>query len=267
VKVKTPSRKSDWKCKITDKGEITLGFSLINGFGEIAHQELMDLLKQKGKRLDTISMTSFFELPFSKFNKSVFESALKAGVFDDWSTSREYLLNLKTKKKKKVADVAQRFLFDIEEVEISSMDSSKFQPTSQEDKLNQFIEVCRFNMDHIQRVSKVTNQINERASKKKINLDPLTKFSEDGLYYFFLNDIKRLTTKTGKMYLELIVGDGISKSKLRVFEPVATKILSELERGAFYVAEFVKKDDKYINLSRSAKFKKIVHSYSDELIS
>jgi hypothetical protein len=69
------------------------------------------------------------------------------------------------------------------------------------------------------------------------------------------------------MYLELIVGDGISKSKLRVFEPVATKILSELERGAFYVAEFVKKDDKYINLSRSAKFKKIVHSYSDELIS
>lgn len=261
IAVKPPSRKSKWECSVTADHEITLGFSMINGFGEVAHAELMDLISMK-KGLDTMSMTAFFELPFSKFNKSAFEACLKAGVFDDWSNSRDYLLFLKTKKKKKAIDPKQTTAFDMEEISIGvRMDDTKYQPMTEEERLAQFIEVCGFDIRHIERVANIKKSI----QKKGASVEAVTSFHGDDSYYFFLNDIRYLKTKDNKDYLQLIVGDGISKTKLHVFEPMVDKIAPELERNAVYLTQFVKNEKGFINMKRNCKFKKIVHAYADEV--
>lgn len=266
IAVKTPSRGSKWLCSTTGPMEVTLGFSMIKGFGEVAHQELMELIAPKKKPLEELSMTAFFELPFSKFNKSAFSACLKAGVFDDWSNSREYLLFLKTKKKKKTIDPQQLTAFDMETISIGTrMDDTKYLPTTDEEKLSQFIEVCGFDMRHIERIANIKRSIEEKAAKTSVSIEPITNFNGDGPYYFFLNDIRYLKTKTQKDYLELTVGDGISKTKLRIFEPMMEKISSELERNAVYMTQFVQNDKGFKNIKRGAKFKKIVHAYASEL--
>lgn len=267
IKIKTPSRSSEWLCSATADKEITLGFSLINGFGEVAYQEMADLVATKKKSLSEISMTAFFELPFSKFNKSSFSACLKAGVFDDWADSRDYLLFLKTKKKKKTVDPNQMTVFDMDEITIGTrVDNTKYLPLSQEERLAQFIEVCGFDMTHIERVANIKRNIEERAAKSSTSIEPITNFNGDGPYYFFLNDIRYLKTKTNKDYLELSVGDGVAKTKLRIFEPMMSKIVPELERNAVYMTQFTENDKGFKNIKRNSRFKKIVHAYSNELI-
>ena len=266
ISIKSPSRKSKWVCSTTGDKEITLGFSMINGFGEVAYNEMMDLIGTKKKPFEELSMTAFLELPFSKFNKSTFSACLKAGVFDDWSNSRDYLLFLKTKKRKKVIDPHQMTAFDMEEISIGTrMDDTKYPPTSEEEKLSQFIEVCGFDMTHIERVANIKRSIEEKAAKTSSSIEPITNFSGDGAYYFFLNDIRYLKTKSNKDYLELTVGDGISKTKLRIFDSMMDKIAPELERNAVYMTQFTENDKGFKNIKRNAKFKKIVHAYASEL--
>ena len=267
IRVKPPSRKSQWKCSTNGNKEINLGFSMVKGFGEVAHKELMDLLALKKKSFEDISLTAFMELPLSKFNKTSFEACLKAGMFDDWGNSREYLLFLKTKKKKKIVDPHQMTAFDMEEISIGTrVDDTKYQLTSESEKLEQFIEVCGFDMPHIERVAKIKKAIEEKANQKSTAINAVNNFTEEGAYYFFLTDIRYLKTKANKDYLELTVGDGIAKTKLRVFEPMAEKIAPDLERNAVYMTQFTKNEKGFINMKRGAKFKKIVHAYNAELV-
>ena len=100
ITIKKPSRKSGWNWTVTGDHEISMGFSGINGLGDIAYKELLDLVASSKKGLHEISMVEFFDLPFSKFNKSAFEACVKAGVFDEWSSSREFLYSMKNKKRK-----------------------------------------------------------------------------------------------------------------------------------------------------------------------
>ncbi len=268
ITVRPPSRRSQWECSTTGEKEISLGFSMINGFGEAAYEELLDLLRVKKKTLDTIAMTTFFELPFSKFNKSAFEACMKAGVFDDWSTSREFLMSLKTRKKKKPGDPKQLTAFDMEEVGLGvRVDDSVYPPASDGERLAQFIEVCGFDIRHIERIAKIKKNIEEKASAKSKAVEPITNFHGDDSYYFFLNDIRHMKTKQNKEYLQLIVGDGISKTKLHVFEPMVERIVNDLERNAVYLTQFVKNEKGFINMKRNCKFKKIVHAYSTDIIS
>jgi DNA polymerase-3 subunit alpha len=267
ITVKTPSRDSAWQSSCTKDKVINIGFSMINGFGEAAYHELMELLQLKKKRFNEISMTGFFELQFSKFNKSAFNALLKAGVFDDWSTSREYLLFLKSKKKKKVADPMQMSAFDMEEISIGSrIDDAKYQPTTDGEKLEQFIEVCSFDLSHIERVANIKTKIEERARKSHKLIEPITSYTDPGWYYFFLNDIRHLRTKTNKDYIQLSMGDGISKVNVSVFDPLLGRIMPELERNAVYMAQFSKNEKNYLNMNRNTKFKKIVPAYGSELI-
>ena len=59
-------------------------------------------------KIGQLSKEQFFEKKWSKFNKKSFEVAVKAGLFDDWSNSREELINLKMTK---IKDVKQYDLF------------------------------------------------------------------------------------------------------------------------------------------------------------
>ena len=254
IKILPPSRKSGWEWTMTGDKEISMGFSGINGLGKIAYAELQRFLETKGKTLDKLSMVEFFELPFSKFNKTAFESCTKAGVFDEWSESRAFLMSLKEKKKKKVI-ANQGLLFDMGGSEFDiKIDSTKFNKTTAEEKRISFMEVCNFDLDKIERISNVKNNINMIS---KTPIENLINFEEEGWYFFILESFTESITKNGKPFLILKIGDGIGHMTLRVFSPLSEKIKPEMEEGGVYVTKFEKNAAGFINFKRGAKFKKI----------
>jgi DNA polymerase III alpha subunit len=211
---------------------------------------------RKNKNLQSISVSEFYDLPFSKFNKKAFESCLKAGVFDDWSESREYLMSLREKKKKKVVVANQISLFDMssKEFDIKTDDIGHHLKTTEEQKRNDFIEVCNFDLEKIQFMMKIKRVINEKAKR---HIDNIINFEDEGWYFFVLEDFKIMLTKTGSEYLVLRVGDGINSTTLRVFDPLAKKLKPELSENSVFVAKFEKNDGGFINFSRNTQFKRV----------
>jgi len=267
VRVVAPSRKSEWDCAITDDKEITLGFSMVKGFGDKAYLELTELLQLNKKTLEDISMASFFSLPFSNFNKTAFNACLKSGVFDEWSSSREFLLSLKTKKKKKT-DPNQLLAFDIDTIQYGSkIDTIKFPPTQDIQKRLDFEEACGFDLTFINRVAKINEAIIKKSQESESHVDPITSFDESGDYYFFLHDIRYLETKRKTEYLEMKVGDGITTTKIRAFGDLAKRLKPELQKNAVYLSQFTKNDKGFINFKKTAKFKMIVEPSGDKLLS
>jgi DNA polymerase-3 subunit alpha len=256
ITISSPSRKSGWDWTMTGDKEISMGFSGINGLGDIAYAELMTLLKQREKTFETISVSEFFDLPFSKFNKKSFESCVKAGVFDAWSESRDYLLSLKEKKKKKFVDVHQISLFDMgsKEFDLKTDDIGQFEKTTEGRKRFDFIEVCNFDLEKIQFMLKVKTEINKKATRP---IENIINFEEAGWYFFVLEDFKMQMSKNNKEYLVMRVGDGISNMSLRAFSPFAKKIFPELQPNGVYVARFERNEGGFLNFARNTQFKKV----------
>lgn len=254
IKILPPSTKSGYYWTMTGDKEISMGFSGINGLGDIAYAELQGFLKNKNKTLDKITMVEFFELPFSKFNKTAFESCLKAGVFDGWSESRSFLLSLKEKKRKKVV-ANQGLLFDMGGPEFDiKIDSNKFSKTTPEEKRESFMEVCNFDLEKIEKITNIKININKKAKRP---IENILNFEDNDWYFFILEGMQELMAKNGKPYLLLKVGDGIGHMNLRVFSPMAEKLKPELQVGNVYVSKFEKNESGFINLQRGAQFKKI----------
>jgi DNA polymerase-3 subunit alpha len=256
IVISPPSRKSGWTWTMTGDKEISMGFSGINGLGDIAYQELNALMGQKNKNLQNISVSEFYDLPFSKFNKKAFESCIKAGVFDDWSESREYLIALREKKKKKVVVANQMSLFDMssKEFDIKTDDIGHHLKTTDAQKREEFIEVCNFDLEKISFMMKIKTVINGKAKKP---IDNVINFEDEGWYFFVLEEFKTMLSKAGKEYLTLRVGDGINSTTLRVFDPLAKKIKPELMDNGVYVAKFEKNDGGFINFARNTQFKRV----------
>jgi len=261
IKITRPSRKSGWNWTMTGKKEIAMGFSGINGLGEKAYLELVGFLNLENLTLETISMNKFFELPFSVFNKTAFSSCLKAGVFDDWSTSREHLLGLKLLKRKK-RDPRQLALFDLNSEEFNTdLKNHEYLPTSEEEKQRDFIEVCNFNLKRIEELGKIKKELEEKAERP---IESILNFSKNDYYFFFVDGISFATSAKGGEYIVIKVGDGISHTTLRVF-PARKKTKDDLydlvrdnvEIGGVYISEFVKNQKGFINFKRNAQFKRI----------
>ena len=254
IKILPPSTKSGYRWTMTGEKEISMGFSGINGLGDIAYAELEGFLEQREKTLDQLSLVEFFDLPFSKFNKTAFESCVKAGVFDAWSDSRGFLLSLKEKKRKK-AVANQGFLFDMAGAEFDiKLDSNNFPKTTDEERRKSFTEVCNFDLEKIERITNIKINVNKKATRP---IENILNFEDTDWYFFILENKQEALTKTGKPYLILKVGDGIGHMNLRVFSPMADKLKPELEVGGVYVSKFEKNDGGFINFERGAKYKKV----------
>lgn len=261
ITILPPSRKSGWLWTMTGDKEISMGFSGINGLGEVAYQELITLVANRNKPFDAISMGEFFELPFSKFNKKAFEVCVKAGVFDDWSNSREHLLSLKEKKKKKIV-ANQISLFDMGGEEFNvKLENKNYPETLPGRKVEDFLEVCNFDLKKIESVTKIKKHIDKIA---KVPIENIMNFEEENWYFFILEDYKKMKAQSGSEYLELKVGDGISNTRLRAFDPFAKKIEPELERGGVYIAKFEKNNKGFKNFKRGTQFKKIKLDFLNE---
>jgi len=266
IEIKRPSRKSGWDWTMTGEREISMGFSGINGVGEIAYEEmlrLIDEIKVKSgepkKTLETVSLSVFMRLPFSKFSKGAFAACLKAGVFDDWSESREQLLALKQKRKKKKEIANQGVLFDMNDsafdIPIVS-DIAKYPPTSDTQKRFEFIEVCNFDLEKIKYILDIKSDVNKRAKREKL-IETIINFDDNDYYIFVVESFKLVQGKTGKEYLVMRVGDGVSSTTLRAFEPIVTSLYPLLVSNGIYVAEFVKNEKGYINFKKGTRIIRI----------
>jgi DNA polymerase-3 subunit alpha len=260
IEIKPPSRKSGWKWTMTGDHEISMGFSGINGLGTVAYDEMIQLIDEipvkegePKKTLETVSMSSFFRLPFSKFNKAAFTACLKAGVFDDWSDSREQLAVLKTKKKKK--EIAnQTVLFDMNDpaFDIPVQADNKYRITSEGEKRMEFVEVCNFDLEKIKYITEIKRQVNERAKRDK-PVETIINFDDNDYYIFVLETFTPVMGRRGKEYLSMRVGDGISFTTLRAFDPIAQQIKPLLVTNGIYVAEFIKNERGYINFKKGTR--------------
>ena len=271
IKINPPSRKSKWRWSMTGPQEITMGFSSINGIGESAYNELMERLRIKKKSLNTITMAAFFDLQFNSFSKKAFEVCLKTGMFDDWSSSRDYLADLfqkqKTKNKRKLAKSNQFAMFDIDDLEYThKIDHNKFPVTSGSQKRDDFIEVCGFDMNDIQRISNIHKNMDELQKKSKKPLLSLTHYNGEGFYWFIIEDILFRHTKKGKDYITIIAGDGIDKVRFNIFEPTMSKLLPEIQKQGVYVGKFVKNDQGWLNYNSRNKLVAVMHAYEDKLL-
>ncbi len=261
ISVLPPSRKSGWNWTMTGEKEISMGFSGINGFGEIAYRELCDILEKAEESFEKIRLHKFLNLPFSKFNKSAFEACLKAGIFDDWSESREYLRELRSKKRKKNIP-GQMALFDLSSDEFNeTLKNESYPPTTNSQKTTEFVDVCNFDLEKIQEIAIIKNELYHRSGKI---IESVLNFSENGYYFFYLDGVQEAISEKGGSYLNVKLGDGISFTTLRVF-PARKKDDNELydkvkvssnEKG-YYVSEFIKNAKGFINFKNGGKFKKI----------
>lgn len=269
IKVLAPSRKSKWEWAITGENEITMGLNSINNMGKVAYEELMSALKAKNKTFDTITMAAFFDLPLSKFNKTSFTVCLKAGIFDDWSSSREYLLNLhekQKKKRKKAVSPGQFALFDLDDMEYKhKVESAVFSTTTKGQKKAEFIEVCGFDMDEIYRVSMIQSQMEVLNQKSKHPVLPITSYEHEGFYWFMLRDILYKKTKKGKDYICVVGSDGLSNVRFNLFPPMSEKVKNELQKNGVYVGRFTKKDG-WLNYDTRTKIVAVMHPFENKLL-
>jgi DNA polymerase III alpha subunit len=261
IKIHTPTKKSGWDWTMTGEKEISMGFSGINGFGDKAYNELIELIKKSGHTLETIKMHKFFSLQFSNFNKKAFEVAVKAGVFDDWSKSRDFLIELKAKKKKKELP-GQLALFDLNSDEFNTIkESSSHTPTSEIQKNREFVEVCNFDLQKIEEMAAIKMELYNRVGRV---IESILNFSENDYYFFYLESVQEAVSEKGGNYLNLKVGDGISTTGLRVFPPRQKKendlydlIKANAQNKGVYISEFVKNSKGFINFKTNAQLKRI----------
>lgn len=262
IKIKYPSLKTGWDWTMTGDNEISVGFSAMNGVGDIAYKELLFLLEREQDTLETISMAKFLQLPFSKFNKRAFDSCLKAGVFDEWSKSRKFLEELKNKKKKK-RDPKQMALFDLNSDELLSqtINSDGYPETTKDEKRKQFVEACNFDLERIEYMGFVRNELFKQGGRQFASI---MEFSEDDYYFFVLDSINEVVSEKGTKYLDLRCGDGISTTSVKVFSPrrktevnMYDKVKENAQPGKIYISEFVKNGKGFINFKPNGQFKKV----------
>jgi len=247
IKILPPSRKSKWEWTMLDNENILMGFSSINGMGEIAYNELQEA------DIENIKKDEFFMRQFSKFNKANFEACLCAGVFDDWSESREELLEFrkfKIKRNTMQMDLFGQNNFDIMEESLYG----KFEPTPKEEKYKQFIKVCSIDLDIFHKISQLKENFRNQYN---ISVHSVIEFDNpDKYYYFVLRDFVPKISKNGKKFWTLELSDGGASVKVILWEDGYDRVKDLLEKGGIYLTKF-SKDKNWLNFQDGCQFRRV----------
>jgi len=189
-------------------------------------------------------------------------------MFDDWSTSREYLMFLRDKnRKKKPKDASQFAMFDMDDIEYTHrIDHLKYAATSDIEKQDEFMGVCGFDMEEINRVSIIHTRMGEMSDKSKEAILPLPHYAEEGFYWFIINDILFKKTKKGKDFISIHGSDGIDTVKFNIFSPISEKLLPQLQKQAVYVGKFKRNEKGFLNFNGRVKLTTVMHAYEETLL-
>jgi DNA polymerase III alpha subunit len=247
IKVVPPKRQSKWEWTMLDDETIMMGFSSINGMGEVAYNELQDV------DISNVKKDEFFMHKFNKFNKANFEACLKSGMFDDWSDSREELMEFRKVKMKQ--NVMQLDLFGQNSFDIVQESfKGKFEPTPHEQKYKEFIEVCTLDLDLFNKISNIKKEFQANYG---IDIEPVTSFEDPDRYYFFvLKKLEPRVSKNNKNYWSVELSDGGSSVKMVIWEDVYDRLKDMLEVGGIYLTKF-SKDKNWLRFQDGAQFRKI----------
>ena len=244
IKILPPSRKSNWEWTMIEDGKIAMGLSSINGFGEAAYKELST--KEFGK----MSKVDFFSTKLKKFNKTTFESSLKAGVFDDWSNSREEIMAW---RKAKIKNTMQIDIFGNYGVETATV-LRKFATTTAEQKYGEFLGVCNLDLQLLEKIAEFKRQFYEEY---QTHIEPFTNFDDDKRFYYFrLHGVEERTSKKGTKFFSILISDGAVTRRLTMWRDVYAKLKSVMIPGSFYITKFVKQNG-WLSFNASAPFRRV----------
>jgi len=241
-----PNRKSNWEWTIIDDKTIAMGYSSINGLGEIAFKELKD------KKVQDLDINAFFNTKWSKFNKKSFEVCVKAGLFDDWSSSREEIISWRSIK---IHDVKQYAMFTNEVGFAAVAHVKKYPLTTEEQKYTEFIEVCNLDLRLLKKIEELKKLFFKETN---MEIEPVTNFEDPTKYYYFcLNDVKEQLSGRGTKYYSLMIGDGIISKKVNMWANMYDKVKGNLTKDSFYVTKFLKQKG-FLAFNASAQFRKVL---------
>jgi DNA polymerase III subunit alpha len=245
IRILPPNRKSKWEWTVMGENEIAMGFASINGMGEIAYQELL------ANNIGGMTKEVFLGTPFKKFNKGNFEACLKAGLFDDWTKSREELIEL---RKIKIKDIKQYDIFGNVGFDTVAL-NKKFPETTEDEKHLEFMEVCTIDLKLLERISNIKKMFTEEY---KINIEPVTNFNNPkNFYYFMLVAIEEKTSAKGNKFYSLTIGDGAAIKRVVMWSDVYVKLREILNVGDFYVTKFTKNNSGFLSFNAAAAFRKV----------
>lgn len=244
IEIAPPVRKSNWEWTTIEDKKIAMGFSGINGMGDVAYKEL------KTKKVENLTRDEFFSAAFKKFNKGNFEACLKAGLFDDWSPSREEILAWRNAKVKNVMQIDIFGNFGMDSVTIYK----KFPKTPEDVKQKEFLEVCNLDLELLKRIHGLRNAFIEEYG---IIIEPVTNFdNSENYYYFCLNNVEEKLTKTGKKMYVLHLSDGATIKKVIMWDSMYRKLGQKLQKDGIYVTKFIKEKG-WLSFNGTADFRKV----------
>lgn len=249
IKILPPNRKSNWEWTMLEEGKIAMGFSAINGMGAIAYDEI------KQKNLGDMSRDDFFATKFKKFNKGSFEACLKAGLFDDWSNSREEMIEL---RKIKIKNVTQLDIFGnvgLQSVLNNSTLQKTYRLTPEEQKYKEFIEVCSIDLNLLKKIGDLKESF---LKTYNMTLESVISFQDPKKYYFFcLNKIEERTSVKGTKFYHLHLSDGASVKKVIMWSDYYKRLREILIEGGIYLTKFNKDEKGWLSFNATAEFRKI----------
>jgi DNA polymerase III subunit alpha len=245
IEITTPTRQSEWDWTMIEEGKIAMGLSSINGFGIAAYEEISQ------KKFCEMTKDAFYSTKFKAFNKTSFEACLRAGLFDDWSNSREEITQWRSIK---IKDKAQIDIFG--NVGIDSRTSGKtYKPTTDAQKYEELMQVCNLDLKLLNKIADLRKMFYEEY---KVHIEPFTNFDDDKkFYYFCLNGVEERTSKRGTKFFSLTLSDGASSKKVNMWRDMYAKYKDVLQPGSFYLTKFLK-DKGWLSFNASAPFRKVL---------
>jgi DNA polymerase III alpha subunit len=227
-----------------EDGHIAMGLSSINGLGDAAYKEVTE------KGFATMTKDEFFAVKLKKFNKTSFEASLKAGVYDDWSNSREEILAW---RKAKVKNTMQMDIFGNYGIETATA-TRRFVATTDEQKYSEFLAVCNLDLRLLEKISDLKKMFFEQY---KVEIEPFTNFDDDRRFYYFrLHGVEERTSQKGNKFYSVAISDGAVVRRLTMWRDVYAKLKDVMTPGAFYVTKFVK-DKGWLSFNATAPFRKV----------
>lgn len=246
IEIIHPNRKSKWAWTIIEDKKVAMGYSSISGLGEIAFKELMKF------NIGQLTKEEFYAKKWSKFNKRSFEVAVKAGIFDEWSNSRDELIDLKNTK---IKDVAQIDLFTgvagIENI----IKLRKYKITTDTQKYNEFMEVCNLDLNKIKKIAEIKKGFFEETGR---SIEAITNFEDPNSYYYFslVKIEEKISPKRQIKYYSLVLTDGFGTKTVNMWSNMYDNVKSVLNPGGYYITKFMKQKG-FLAFNAASPFRKV----------
>jgi len=135
--------------------------------------------------------------------------------------------------------------------------SKKFPTTTEEERQQQFMEVCNLDLQLLKNIAKLKQMFLEQTG---VEIEPVTNFSDPKSFYYFslLKVESRVSERTGTKFYTLTISDGVGSKKVNMWTNMYDRVKDVLTIGSFYISKFMKDNRGFIGFNASEPFRKIL---------